>query len=383
MSDDTHTHSNNDPYSVKIPYTYDLLEDASRILIDFFTSLEKEYLFICQNQEIQIKEVFSDFALLSFFIFDKQPLLDKVCEVLNERSGKKIYHSQLKWIENADAYLGFVPDISQNIKPSRYPILLDALIQSVALSKTLSLIENKEAGTRKIINMDSLAEKFQEYAVTIKPEINDDEDIKDNSDLSSSISTKNKASQTIKIENLINHITPLASMHAENEMEILNLDEIWLDKSLEQYIKPFMKIIQQSGKNVLLRYSELIVEKLAYLPAQVTYDVLQYIDEHHAGLSFHYIMESRNGENVEDFILMDRLAYFFENGLAKELFSPARSRLIYELVNPENNESEKTHLTYQEVMSLKEKAPLVQDKFVDFFYKLELENEDDDDNGEQ
>lgn len=387
MSDDTNSNSNNDSNinsefsAVKIPYTYDLVEDASRILTDFFTPLEKEYIFICQDQEIQVKEVFSDFGLLSLLIFDKQPLLNKVCELFNEHSGKNIYHAQLNWIENSDAYLGFVPDIAQNIKPSKYPILLNALVKSIALPKTLSLTVTEETGARKIVNLDVLAENLQSYALTIKPVVEDEddiEDIKENSDLSSSVSSDNKTSHSIKIENLISHITPSPSMVIEDDAVILALDEAWLDKKLEKYIPALKAQVEYLSKIKISYHANILTEILAYLPAWVTYEVMKYIDSNHSGLSFQFVMEARQDENAENQIFIDRIKYFFENNLQSKLFAPSRMRLITKLLEDDKNNTQNS-MSYQQIMHLRESA-LTIDATIRYF--LMLEN-DDDDNGEQ
>jgi hypothetical protein len=389
MSNDNHSNIDTNPSPIE--FSFDLIEDASRILSNLFQPLSENYCFICQNQEILLKEVFSDFALLPLLIFDKQPVLDKIIEILKSHRNKNHYRAQLIWIDNSDAYFSLVPHIQHNLMGIPYQIALDTLVKSIAMPKVLSLVSNDEKGVKKIINLDTLAEKFQEYAVTVIPvssEIDDDdsdeyEDVNVTHPLNQVSLTENqneltsshKSSQTVQVENLISHIAPSASMSLDNEIEILALDEVWLDKSLEKYSKPLMRGISQYSKNMLARHSDLVIEILAYLPARVTYDVLQYIDQNHSGLSFAYIMEARHHNNIESFIMMDRLIYFFENGLEKELFSPSRIRLIKMLLEPQKEDSDKSHLSYQEVMSLRESASKVHEKFEEF---LEIEEEEGD-----
>lgn len=130
--------------------------------------------------------------------------------------------------------------------------------------------------------------------------------------------------------------------HHNNQQ--LNLNMLEIRKSFDLFIKRF----NNCDSYMLSKDVNSMIKILNRVPIVYFALVLSEIDERFPGLSFYYVMEARQSDDIEKLVFMKSLQIFEQSGLLKEIFSPKRLTLIKGLLDGEENEKS----TYQSKQNL-------------------------------
>ncbi len=105
------------------------------------------------------------------------------------------------------------------------------------------------------------------------------------------------------------------------------------DEAVARGLIDFGKKMSSASKQSLTRHSEDVISIMAYISCGKALKIMNWLDENHPGLSFHYVMESRQIDDWEPGrLLLDRLRTVHTLTLLSKIFSPSRTRLISELL---------------------------------------------------
>lgn len=125
---------------------------------------------------------------------------------------------------------------------------------------------------------------------------------------------------------------------------IMERVEHWVVDDVESVARELISVgkkMSSSGRTSLTRKSDDLIVVMAYITCGKALRILNWLDDHHNGLSFHYVTEARQ---MEDFdpgkLLLDRLKTIKTLSLLTKVFSPTRTRLISEILREKEDEDE-------------------------------------------
>lgn len=121
----------------------------------------------------------------------------------------------------------------------------------------------------------------------------------------------------------------------QNNNQQLDLNILEVERAFDLFIRRFNNCDSSSlSKNI-----NNMIKILNRMPIIYFTLVLSQIDERFPGLSFYYVMEARQSDDIENLVFMQRLKDFEQNNLLNEMFAPSRINLIKGLLDGEEDEA--------------------------------------------
>lgn len=136
---------------------------------------------------------------------------------------------------------------------------------------------------------------------------------------------------------IINNFWKNSDQKVAKAISIMEKVEHWVVDDVESVAKELMtlgKKMSDVSKDSLNEHAEDIIVIMAYISCGKALRLLNWIDDSYPSLSFYYVMNAR--QTIEDSdqsrLLIDRLQTIKTLSLLGKVFSPARTRLITELL---------------------------------------------------
>lgn len=136
---------------------------------------------------------------------------------------------------------------------------------------------------------------------------------------------------------IINNFWKSSDAKVAKAISIMEKVEHWVVDDVETVAKELIALGKKMGdvsKSSLNENAEDIIIIMAYISCGKALRLLNWIDEAYPSLSFYYVMNAR--QTIEDSdqarLLIDRLQTIKTLSLLGKVFSPARTRLITELL---------------------------------------------------
>lgn len=125
-------------------------------------------------------------------------------------------------------------------------------------------------------------------------------------------------------------------------LQMMERVEHWTVDDVESVVRELINLgkkISTSDRDSLTSSSESILLVMAYINCGKAMRIMNWLDENHPGLSFHYTLEARQMDDTDAGRLMiDRLRAIKTVQLLSEIFTPSRTRLITEILKEKNEE---------------------------------------------
>lgn len=109
---------------------------------------------------------------------------------------------------------------------------------------------------------------------------------------------------------------------------------------IERAFDLFIKRLNNCDSSSLSKSIKSMIKILNRMPIFYFTLVLSQIDETFPGLSFHYVMEARQSDDIENIFFIKRLQGFKQNNLLNEIFASLRVNLITGLLEQKETEYE-------------------------------------------
>ena len=123
-------------------------------------------------------------------------------------------------------------------------------------------------------------------------------------------------------------------IHLMENMETWVVDDV---ESVSKELVGLGKSMMDAQRHILGRNTEELIIIMAYISCGKALRIMNWIDENHAPLSLHSIMEARQSEDFEEGKLMiDRLKTLKSVNLLSKVFSPDRMRMIIQLLKEDD-----------------------------------------------
>lgn len=136
---------------------------------------------------------------------------------------------------------------------------------------------------------------------------------------------------------IINNFWKNSDQKVAKAISIMEKVEHWVVDDVESVAKELISLgkkMSDVSKDSLNEHAEDIIVIMAYISCGKALRLLNWIDESYPSLSFYYVMNAR--QTIEDSdqsrLLIDRLQTIKALSLLGKVFSPARTRLITELL---------------------------------------------------
>ncbi len=141
----------------------------------------------------------------------------------------------------------------------------------------------------------------------------------------------------------INHFWKQSDAKVAKAISVMENVEHWVVDDVESVAKELISLGKKMGevsKESLNENAEEIIFIMAYISCGKALRLLNWIDATYPSLSFYYVMNARQTveESDQARLLIDRLQTIKILSMLGKVFSPARTRLISELLKEKNSD---------------------------------------------